>query len=544
MKISSSAWKPDLIMLLALAVSLLAGSLTFQHYGGSWDEPIFYQYANAIRQAYSLPNLLHGIPDNSEVYGPSPEDHRTYGPAYLLAGRLAVGMLHKVTRLPLFTLWHWVNFTTYLAGAGLFYLLSKRWLSAEAALFAALLFLTQPLLWGHAFINPKDIPFMTLFLASVFLGFRMVDNLCYPPAPAEDGSQPGDLPSGLPALLQRPSPLSALLLFALPAGLLLGVTASVRVVGPLAGALVVLYFLLKPGRRSLLDLAFYALAALLALYLAWPYLWNDPLNKLIKVVFHMANNQVTGPVLFNGQIYLTINLPRAYLPTLLALTLTPPVWLLVLTWLPAAAKRLGQDTSRSLLPVLLWFLVPCAYVVLRTPPMYDGYRHFLFILPPLFILAGMAFEQAAAFLRTAWLRLAAAFILLLPGLLGLIYLHPYQYTYYNSLAALAGGAPRRFETDYWLTCYKESVERLNAQDPQPNTLNVYWNPDLARQYAGPNLSVRGYYPENDPYLPPGALLLLTTRANADLDLYPDHPALFTAGRSGAVFCVLKEIQGQ
>jgi hypothetical protein len=40
---------------------------------------------------------------------------------------------------------------------------------------AVLLFSTQPLIWGHAFINPKDIPFMAFFLGSIALGFQMVD---------------------------------------------------------------------------------------------------------------------------------------------------------------------------------------------------------------------------------------------------------------------------------------------------------------------------------------------------------------------------------
>ena len=46
-----------------------------------------------------------------------------------------------------------------------------------AALAAAALFSWQPMLWGHAFINPKDPPFLSFFLASICLGFEMVDRL-------------------------------------------------------------------------------------------------------------------------------------------------------------------------------------------------------------------------------------------------------------------------------------------------------------------------------------------------------------------------------
>lgn len=53
------------------------------------------------------------------------------------------------------------------------YFLAKRWAIPTVALIATLLFATQPLIFGHAFINPKDLPFLTFFLASVALGVRM-----------------------------------------------------------------------------------------------------------------------------------------------------------------------------------------------------------------------------------------------------------------------------------------------------------------------------------------------------------------------------------
>ncbi len=40
-----------------------------------------------------------------------------------------------------------------------------------------ILFSTQPLLLGHAFINPKDIPFMFLFTLSIVIGFWLADSM-------------------------------------------------------------------------------------------------------------------------------------------------------------------------------------------------------------------------------------------------------------------------------------------------------------------------------------------------------------------------------
>ena len=52
---------------------------------------------------------------------------------------------------------HFVYFVTFLIGVWALYHLAARWMSQNAAFGAALLFLTQPVFWGHAFINPKDI---------------------------------------------------------------------------------------------------------------------------------------------------------------------------------------------------------------------------------------------------------------------------------------------------------------------------------------------------------------------------------------------------
>jgi hypothetical protein len=71
---------------------------------------------------------------------------------------------------------HYLYFLTFLAGIWAFYELSKRWLSQNAAVFSTLLFATQPLLIGHAFISPKDIPFLSFFLLALHFGLRFFDS--------------------------------------------------------------------------------------------------------------------------------------------------------------------------------------------------------------------------------------------------------------------------------------------------------------------------------------------------------------------------------
>ena len=167
---------PNFPLLLLLLIGLLAGLPAFDDYGLSWDEPLFYQYAAAIPSAYSIRARLDGTFNIEDAYGPS-ADHAAYGPAYLLLAQPLVDGLDALLPATQPDLWHLVNYLTFVLGALLLYGLCRRWVSPWAAFGAALLFLTQPVLWGHAWINPKDMPFLVFFIAAMLTGLRLVDAL-------------------------------------------------------------------------------------------------------------------------------------------------------------------------------------------------------------------------------------------------------------------------------------------------------------------------------------------------------------------------------
>ncbi|HEX9333574.1 MAG TPA: hypothetical protein VF896_16895, partial [Anaerolineales bacterium] len=66
---------------LLLAVNILIGLFIFRDYGLSWDEPLFYDYADALGYAYSPQQWFSGRFDLNNSYGPSGDDHKTRGPA-------------------------------------------------------------------------------------------------------------------------------------------------------------------------------------------------------------------------------------------------------------------------------------------------------------------------------------------------------------------------------------------------------------------------------------------------------------------------------
>lgn len=539
--------KPILIL---ITINIVIGLFVFRNYGYSWDEPLFYEYGDALGYAYSPREWFGGNFDLERSFGSSGDDHKTRGPAYLLLGAGPVALLRSLG-LDNASAWHLVNFLFFQIGVYFLYRLALRWMKPSAAFAASALFSWQPLLWGHAFINPKDPPFLVFFLASVCLGFEMVDNL----SSEISGSRRKISSVLIPAVV-------------------LGITTSIRVLGPLAGLLVLAYAIWRFGKSFpafLFALATYGVIAMLAMFITWPFLWENPLENFVGVFRLMSDNPTNLSVLFGGEVYRAGELPRRYMPFMLAATLTEPVWPLFAVGVIAGYYQLFRryrnptrslpesDSTESwtslrssldleetrnkivsLTLVFLWLVILLAYVLLRKPAMYDGLRHFLFIVPPIFIFTGFAFEFLHKYLVSSWLYAGLVSLTLLPGILGFLRLHPYEYTYYNSFVGGTAGVFRQYETDYWLTCYKDAVESFEQAVTPPVNLYVHREAYIADFYADENFSVhelRGALNE----VQPGDYVLVNTRTNEDRRVFKDASPVVEVGRGEALFCQIKQV---
>jgi hypothetical protein len=535
---------------ILLAFNILIGLFVFRSYGYSWDEPLFYDYGDALGYAYSPREWFSENFDLQRSYGSSGDDHKTRGPAYLLLARGPVYLL-ETRGLDSASAWHLINFLFFQVGVYFLYRLALRWIKPSAALAAAALFSWQPLLWGHAFINPKDPPFLVGFLASVCLGFEMVDYL----SDSTSSNKPNLFNTLVPAIV-------------------LGITTTIRVLGPLAGLLVLAYAIWRFGKRLfryIPQLVLYGVIAILVMFATWPFLWENPLTNFIGVFRLMSDNPTNLSVLFGGEVFRAGELPRRYMPFILATTLTEPVWPLffigVILGYYQFTKQVNHNRKLSHDPqnddpvnswgslrssidivepgnklvtlslVLLWFGILLAYVFLRRPAMYDGLRHFLFILPPIFLVSGFAFEFLMDRLPF-WLYAGLLWLLLLPGILGILQLHPYEYTYYNSFVGGTSSVFRQYETDYWLTCYKEAVERLDQVSNVPINLFVHREAYIADYYASQEIAVhdlRGALEQ----VQSGDYVLVNTRTNEDRRIFRDALPIIEVQRGKALFCQIK-----
>ena len=587
-----------------LAATIALGLAITPHYGESWDERQFFKYADHALEAYSSWPRTGTVPLTGNTYD-------NYGPAYVLLTALGARLLGLILPWSTSDLRHLVYFFTFVLGVWAFHRLCRRWLNQGAALGATLLLATQPVIWGHAFISPKDIPFLTSFILTLVLGLELVDSfarasphnatptikrrmllitaawltivlglvlvtpavhaqiesLVQAAAAGQTNILAGiatDVRSAVPAiyvekyfvLFLRARAALLLLLTGLvarrwgnapdglprwaavaPAGLALGFSTSIRVLGPFAALMVAAYALRKLGRRALPLLLTYGVVALFAMYATWPYLWPDPLGHLAESVIVMSQYPWRGVVLFNGTLYPSTDLPASYLPMLLAFQFTETTWLLVIAGTAVgigAAIRKHRDGRHLLLLALVWCVLPLIGFVATRAPLYDNFRQVFFILPPLFMLAGLVFER----IRRPTLQLAVIAMALLPGLIDGLRLHPYEYIYYNRFIGGVQGAFRKYELDYWGTSYREAAAYLASVAPANASIWVEGPTHLLQEYARPDLKIYSTYEleRADHY----DYVVALTRFDLDLQSYPEAPVVHIIERQGAPLTVIKK----
>lgn len=499
---------PFLLLLLFLT---LIGVFSFKDFGISWDEPYFYNYADSIGNAFD-PGFYHSGSEPESIYGISAADHKYYGPAYLLLAQPIAEFSRSLFHVTIFQAWHLVNFGFFIVGVFFLYLTLLRWTSTTAAAAATSLFALQPLLLGHAYINPKDMPFLVFSLISAHFGLKALT------------AQPKWQVIGYTGLF----------------GIFLGFSASVRVIGPIIGLAFVFSFISKRNWKIFARLVVAGVIALVVMVASWPFLWSDPINNLRVVLRHMSNNPTELAVLYEGVIFRANDMPSYFIPKMLALTLTEPVWIIaamgtiVLVISPKVRKFWIE-----ILPFALVFGFILTYILIARPAVYDGFRHFLFILPIVFILAAFAFDALFEKLtKKTWSFWSIVMIALLPGAISIATLHPYEYTYYNNFSGGVGGAFRVYETDYWLTCYEPAIEWFSSEYPD-ETLYIQRELPLAEASAKNEINLAALPPYNDP--PKSGYYLFHTRANLDLrSQYRRLPILQSFGVDGAEFCLIKQ----
>ena len=315
-------------------------------------------------------------------------------------------------------------------------------------------------------------------------------------------------------------------------GALLGFAISIRPIGAFAGALVSLFWLLRWKRRSWVPLLALWLTAAVVAYLSWPYLWADPLGNLWRSL-QLTATFPAHDMLYRGARISSDALPWHFFPTLAAIQLTEPVLPLVLVGVAVLLwrlrrKRLPWDEAMVL---GLWFGAPLFGLLFLGFGIYGNIRQLLFVLPPLFVIAGLGLEVVLGALPSAWLRATIAAIVLLPGVLGIIRMHPYEHAYFNLYAGGVDGAWGEYQPSHWCTSLREAAGYVNRAAPEGALVLVDGPVEGVRSFARADLVVEGVWSG----LPDPAFVVACTRTPEEMQDLPGMTRVFQVGRGQAVY---------
>ncbi|HEX4340788.1 MAG TPA: hypothetical protein VH062_32995 [Polyangiaceae bacterium] len=434
----------DALSLTVFAVAFVSVLATFRQYGIAWDEQGETVYGALLIKYYASHFQDHSAFEFVNF--------RFYGGGF----ELPAALLGRISPFGEYETRHLTSALLGLTGLVATSRLARALGGERAGALAAVLLALNPVFYGHMFINARDVPFATGMVCCLLLTVRALDEL--------------------PALRARTAALF---------GLTLGLTMSVRV----GGVLALLFFVapvavwlavrVRSGvpravvARDAMRSAGTLLPALVLAYAVmavfWPWAVQAPLNPLRALVM-FSRFPFDGLELFEGKLVAARALPASYLPMLLVVK--QPVLLLAgvacavgfgIVALRRTADAPGGREPLKLIAVAFAAAFPILYFVVARPVLYNGMRHFLFVLPPMTVLAALGLDRALNAVRSRGLRGALAAAITLAGgaqLRALVALHPDQYVYFNALVGGARGAQGRYPLDYWGTSLAQATHRL------------------------------------------------------------------------------------
>lgn len=159
---------PNRVFLLVLLLVMFSiGVAVFDDYGQSWDEYFNYEAGKRAFEAYRSGEFLRGQADG--YY---------HGTFYFMFFNIIPEFLSRLRPDWLASdLRHLLNYMMFLIAITSLHSLVRTQVGERIANLSAVLLAAQPLFFGHAFINQKDIPFLAAFLASMTTGLRITHTL-------------------------------------------------------------------------------------------------------------------------------------------------------------------------------------------------------------------------------------------------------------------------------------------------------------------------------------------------------------------------------
>ncbi len=529
-KASQSTRWLDGLAIGVLVVAAAIAALTFRDYGLGWDDYTHSQYGALLVSLYKSNFADQRALSFVNLY--------MYGGGFDIVATLAA----KILPFGLFETRRLLGAAVGLIGLFATWRLGRRLGGPFAGLVAITLLATCPLYYGHMFINAKDGPFaavMAIALLGIVRAFEQY-------------------PRATPATLAL-------------CGTGIGLAIGARVLGgfAVANALLPLPIIAAVRWRAigakaslsefgsfLVPLIPAVILAYLVMGLVWPWSVVSPLNPFRAVEYFSNFFEKPWRELFDGQLIPVIDMPRSYVPTLFAVQVPELLLALGLCGTGIAILAIVRSADRStagvgrraaLLAAVLAVVLPVLVTIMSRPAMYNGIRHFIFVLPPFTALAGLAAAHIAEHVRRYGKGAAAVGILVLVAgtsspIVDMARLHPYEYTDYNHLAGGVPHARQDYMLDYWGLSLTQASRQLLTEiadhDARP----------IGRQWK---IAVCGPHPPVAVALGPDFITTWNPKG-ADFAMVVgefycaklDAPVVFDIVREGVVYARVYDLRGR
>ena len=437
-------WHPyDVLSAGLLALLFVLVVLTFRDYAITNDEWIQHRYGELIVAYYRSGFTDRSVFELDNLY--------LYGGLFDI---VAVLFSHVVP-LDTFDLRHLMCALIGLGGLGAAMAAARLIGGARAGFIAGAALAACGSWYGTMFHHSKDIPLAAAMAGALYFLLRASRDL---PAPRRRD--------------------------VICLGVLTGAALGIKVLGLLLAGYIGVAVLLgiadaqrrDPGQavafvwRSIIQFIPALAIAYVIMIVTWPWSALSPLNP-IRGLFSFADFHYNIRTVLNGTVYRMATIPRLYVPIYILIKL--PLLMLagaVLAMVFAAFSSIMKPAMqapvrRQIALVAFAAIFPVLCEVVLHGPAFCGLRHFLFVLPPLAILAGVGLDLVLRYARGRWWMGPVAGVIIAGfawNAITLVRLHPYQYLVFNPLVGGLEGASRRFAMDYWFTIMPEAVDGLEA----------------------------------------------------------------------------------
>ncbi|MGB3490013.1 MAG: glycosyltransferase family 39 protein [Xanthobacteraceae bacterium] len=431
------------VLLLAVLVGLVIA--TFRDYAITNDEWIQHRYGELILAYYKSGFTDRAVfeLDNLYLYG------GLFDSAAILIGRLVP--------MDIYDLRHLLCGLIGVGGLAAAMATARMIAGARAGWLAGLALAVCGSWYGTMFHHSKDIPLAAAMAGALYFLMRAAR----------------DLPNPKPRHI-------------VGFGLMTGAALGIKVLGLLLVGYVGVMILLsipasmpltsREARRFVWASFIRFVPALAIAYVimivTWPWSALSPLNP-IRGLFSFAEFHYNIRTVLDGTVYRMATIPRVYVPVYILIKL--PLLMLAGALLAmafaasAVVARTGLDRrARNEVAMVTFAAVfPVLCEVVAHGPAFCGLRHFLFVLPPIAILAGIGLDRVVTRLSATRRQFGIVALAIVVAGFGwnavtLVRLHPYEYLVFNPLVGGIEGASRRYAMDYWFTIMPEAVDGLEA----------------------------------------------------------------------------------